>query len=447
MQSTVNMVMQAASKIAGKTAVPVMCGSVEKGTWLAGKREFDLFLLFNPVVSREEFEKKGLDLAKKIISALDGKWEIAYAEHPYLRGSMKSGKLDYSIDIVPAYDVSDPSRIKSAVDRTPHHVSYIKKRFTPDLSDTARLIKAFAKAAGAYGADVKTQGFSGYLCELLALHYGSFARCAAEAQKWEAGLLVDLERKAVDYQAALDKFRAPMMVIDPVDPNRNVAAAVSAESFFAFSRACKDFISLPHRKWFFPSRAGPYSVKEVAAAVSRRRTRWYLVRFDRPMNLVDDTLWPQMRKASASLEGLLADGGFRVLRRDVWADGRDCVLLFELEVWQVPRVVKHVGPTIWSHKQAKAFLEHYRGKKCWIEKDCWVTETEREHTVALDYLKSFFAQPEQALLGKGMPSHIAAALLKANIASGASAVSMISKLPPEFRVFICKLLEKNISPV
>ena len=444
MQQVVEKVVEAAKRAAGKSVRPLMCGSVEKGTWLAGKRELDLFLLFSTDVSREELEKRGLETAKKLIALLNGKWQIAYAEHPYLRGSLSVSGSDYSIDVVPAYDVPDPARIKSAVDRTPHHVSYIKKKFTPDLTDTARLIKAFAKAAGAYGADVRTQGLSGYLCELLALHYGSFARCASEASRWQAGVVIDIENR-LQGQPALEKFRSPLIVIDPVDPNRNVAAAVSAESFYCFAKACRDFLALPHQRWFFPEKPRPYTPKEISAAVARRRTRWYVIRFVRPEGLVDDILWPQMRRASSAFEGLLNEGGFRVLGRDVWADGNNCILLFELEVWQVPRVVKHIGPSIWSHKQAMAFLEHYNGKNVRIEKDSWVSETEREHTVALDFLKAFLRQPEQVLLGKGIPNRLAPIMPKSEVASGAAVVTLAKKLPPEFGVFVRDFLERDLN--
>ena len=141
-------------------ARPMVCGSIEKGTWLTEKSEVDLFLLFNPSVSRSALEKDGLELAKRIIKAMKGKYVIAYAEHPYLRG--KIGR--YDVDLVPCYDIADPERIKSAVDRTPHHVRFVNANLKNP--DDVRLLKQLCKANGCYGADLKTEGFSGYICEL-----------------------------------------------------------------------------------------------------------------------------------------------------------------------------------------------------------------------------------------------------------------------------------------
>jgi tRNA nucleotidyltransferase (CCA-adding enzyme) len=445
MQAFATKVKQAAAKACGKSARPQMVGSVEKGTWLSGKRELDLFLLFPATASRDDLQKKGLAFAEATIKAMKGKWQVAYAEHPYLKGSVKFQGLDYAIDVVPAFDIPDPAKIKSAVDRTPHHVIYVKSKLNAQLADQVRLIKAFAKAAGAYGADVKTQGFSGYLCELLTIRYGGFAPCLSAAKDWYAGLLIDMEGKWKDHAAAMDKFKAPLMLIDPVDSNRNVAAAVSAESFYKFVKASRDFLKLPHARWFSPIRYKPYGEKELAAAVARRGTRWYIVRFDRPADLVDDILWPQMRRAVGALESSLAEGGFRVMRKDCWADDKLGVLLLELDVWQVPRAVKHIGPVVWSHQQAKSFLEHYKGKRVWIEKDNWVTETERSHVVALHYLREILSKPDDVLQSKGIPNHLSAPMGKAAIVSGGNAIALAAKLPEDFRVFVRDFLEKDLN--
>ncbi|MBS7613865.1 hypothetical protein KEJ48_06465, partial [Candidatus Bathyarchaeota archaeon] len=41
----------------------------------------------------------------------------------------------------------------------------------------------FAKGIGVYGADIKTGGFSGYLCELLIVSYGDFIKTVESASK------------------------------------------------------------------------------------------------------------------------------------------------------------------------------------------------------------------------------------------------------------------------
>ena len=434
-------VIVAASK--NKTVRPLICGSVEKGTWLADRKELDMFLLFDPKTSREDLEKKGLDMAKKIIASLKGKYVIAYAEHPYLKGELKFKGKAYGIDIVPAYAVSDPSKIKSAVDRTPYHVKFVKEHLTEKLADETRLLKAFMKASGCYGADTKSRGFSGYLCELLAIKYNSFLDALrAAADSWNAGYVINLNGK-VDIATAQHTFRAPLIVIDPVDPNRNVAAAVSPEIFFRFIQASAHFLRTPSAKHFFPLAPKPYSLAEISKEVASRRTRLYLIKFARPADVIDDILWPQLRRASQLVGKVLEEGGFRVLRSGEWADEKICVLMFELDVWQVPKAVKHIGPSIYSHKQSEAFLEHYANRRAFIENDCWTVETERSHTVALLYLKEFFAQPEKELLARGIPNKLLG-MGKAAIDSGGGSIKLMRSLPEGFRTFVREYFEKDL---
>jgi len=412
---------------------PMVCGSVEKGTWLRGRDELDLFLLFPTETSREDLEKKGLAMAKDIIGEMRGEFVIAFAEHPYLRGAVNYKGRKYKVDIVPCFDIKDPSRIKSAVDRTPHHVRYIKENLRDRGS--VLLLKQFCKAAGCYGADMRVQGFSGYLCELIIVRYGSFEKAVKAMAKWEAGQRVSLSDSK-------EEFKAPLTLIDPVDPKRNVAAAVSAESFYKLVKAAKDYAAHPHKSFFKVDRAKPYTMKEVAKEIRTRRTRFYLVHFRKP-DVLDDVLWPQLRRGLSQIERILGAGGFRVLRSDVFVDD-GCIMLFEMDVWQVPRVKKQVGPSIYS-RSSEGFLKKYKSKRAFIEKDAWVVEPMREHTTALAYLQSFFSQPADKLMSEGMPNKLAPMMKDVKIASGHDAIKLMSKQGDDFRVFLKGYFEKDLS--
>ncbi|MBR9682671.1 MAG: CCA tRNA nucleotidyltransferase, partial [Candidatus Aenigmarchaeota archaeon] len=289
MKNAMKHIIDTSTPIAKKfNATPMICGSSVKNTWLAGRNEFDLFILFSASVQKAKLKDYGLVVGKEIIKNLKGTYVIAYAEHPYLRGKIKHEGAEYDIDIVPAFNVKNPAKIKSSVDRTPYHVKFVKDNM--QLSDEARLLKGFTKGIGVYGADVKTQGFSGYLCELLSINYGRFKNCLKDASTWRAPVVISLNTK-IKKEEAFKKFKAPLIVIDPVDPNRNVAAAVSIESFYNFVAGCKDFSKNPSSKYFFPDKAKPYTLSEVSKELRKRGTRWYLIKFKRP-DIIDDTLWP-----------------------------------------------------------------------------------------------------------------------------------------------------------
>jgi tRNA nucleotidyltransferase (CCA-adding enzyme) len=429
MRSFTDRLISTASKLS--KVKPLLCGSIEKGTWLSEKSEVDLFLLFKPSLSKKQLEKKGLELAKKIIRVMKGKYVIAYAEHPYLRGTI--GK--YQVDIVPCYEIANPEKIKSAVDRTPYHVKFVKANLKNP--DEVRLLKQFCKANKCYGADLKTQGFSGYMCELLIIEYGSFLNLVKNASKWRAG-------HEINFSGDAKKFKNPLIVIDPVDRNRNVGAALSAESFYRFVKACKDFIENPSKDFFFKKEVKPYTVKELSKEFKRRGTRWYLISFEKP-EVLDDILYPQLRRGIRAIDKMLEQNGFKVLRSDFYCN-KECVLAFEMETWQVPKIMKNIGPDIYS-KHAEQFLKHYKESKVFIEGENWVVETEREFTIVLHFLKDLLKKSEKELLEKGIPSKIAPLMKKCKICGGGDALKAIEKLPEDFRVFLKEWFEKDLNVV
>jgi tRNA nucleotidyltransferase (CCA-adding enzyme) len=418
-----------------KNVKPMVCGSVAKDTWISEKNEIDMFLLFDSKLTKKELEKRGMVLAKKIVKELKGKYEIAFAEHPYLKSWI--GK--YQVDIVPAYSIKNPEKIKSSVDRTPYHVKFVKGNLKKP--DEVRLLKQFCIANKCYGADVKTLGFSGYLCELLIIKYESFMKLAKEASKWRARQIIVFKNSNNE---GAKKFKSPFIVVDPVDKNRNVGAAVSVENFYIFVNACKRFADSPKREFFFPPETKPYSLEEVAKEIKKRGTRWYSISFERPKT-VEDVLYPQMKRGKGAMEKLLTHNGFDVLRSDFYCD-KKCVMVFEMKTWQIPKITKNIGPDVYS-KHAEEFLKHYKQNEVFIENEKWVVEVERKFTTVLHFLKNLLKNSEKELREKGIPSKIAPKIMKGKIAGGGDFMKEVKKLPEDFRVFLREWFERDINVV
>jgi tRNA nucleotidyltransferase (CCA-adding enzyme) len=316
----------------------MLVGSAARDTWLRSERDIDIFILFPEDLSREELEKKGLAVARKVAGK---KGREQYAEHPYITTEFDG----FDVDLVPCYDVADSSRIKSAVDRTPYHNRYIKERLTPKLADEVLLLKRFIYGAGAYGAELKVQGFSGYLCELLIMYHRSFKETVDAASKWSPSTIIDLESSYPDQAEVRALFQGqPLIVIDPVDSNRNVAAAVSMQNFATFVRECQDFMRKPSARFFFPRKVKHLTKKQIETILRRRGTYSFCIVFKSP-NIVADMLYPQLRKTERALAAELARAGFEVIRSDVWANAKS-IILIELVTSELPRVQVHVGPPI-----------------------------------------------------------------------------------------------------
>ncbi|MCJ7767324.1 nucleotidyltransferase domain-containing protein, partial [Candidatus Bathyarchaeota archaeon] len=171
------------AKIKAKVRVE---GSVAKDTWLSGEPDIDIFMRVPTSTPRKSLGDICLSVAKK---ATEGSRQVErFAEHPYLEAFVE----DNRINIVPCYDAKQ-GEWQSATDRTPFHTDYMKKHLSLKMRGEVRLLKKLMKGIGVYGAEIKTGGFSGYLCELLVLHYRSFVKTLEAFARLKQRIVVDIE--------------------------------------------------------------------------------------------------------------------------------------------------------------------------------------------------------------------------------------------------------------
>ena len=316
-------------------------GSVAKGTHLKNP-DLDVFILFSTDYARDDMERLGMDIGRKVLPHAVCK----YAEHPYLRGEW----MNFDVDMVPSYRVNRADMKITAVDRTPFHTEYIRKNLSEDKKDDVRLLKAFMKGIGVYGAEARVQGFSGYLCELLILKYGSFIDVLKNVSKWKHRVHICIE------EGNFRRFEDSLVFIDPVDPNRNVASAVSERSKSIMTFASAQFLKKPSIKFFFPNPVKPLSSDSLLRKISERETKIFMVIFPKP-KLIDDVLYPQMRRTMDTFVVILQD--FHPLNTYYFVDEAQAYFLIELERDTLPRVKKHEGPPVWTDN-AEKFYEKWK---------------------------------------------------------------------------------------
>jgi len=362
----------------------MLVGSIAKGTDLRGDKDIDIFLLFPDNISREELKTKGLEIGKSVFENLNASYEIDYAEHPYVKGSYKG----YALEIVPCFDTK---KIKSAVDRTPHHTRYVieKLKENPKLRDEIRLLKQFMKGIGIYGAEAKIRGFSGYLIELLVLHYGSFLDVLSSVSKWHSKVIIDIEKKWKN--ASQIKVLFPddeLIVIDPVDENRNVAAPVSLDNICKFKAYARAFLKNPNLEFFFPKPKPIIKKEDAKQVIKTRGTKVIFIKIEHE-KINENTLYSQLRKTLKSIRMKVEKNGFRVMKSGFWSNEKHLsVLIFEFEVWKLPFVEKKMGPLILGRdeKNEKKFLMIYRDMNPYIENGRWYVDKERKFKDVKDFL-------------------------------------------------------------
>ena len=390
----------------------VLVGSTARDTWLAGDRDVDLFVSFPPDIDRTNLESYGLDVAHAVLPA--GHEE--YAEHPYVKGTYDG----FDVDLVPCYAVEDATAIQSAVDRTPFHTEYLRSRIDSALAGEVRVAKQFLTGIGVYGSDLRTRGLSGYLTELLVHEYGGFRAFVEAAAEWHPPVTVDPEDHGREHETASPSrndevgsadlaFDDPLVVIDPTDPERNVAAVCSAEAVARLQHYARDLLADPREELFSPTEPDPIDAATVRDAFARRGTTPVAVRFDAP-DIVDDQLYPQLDRSLEGVTSELDRRGFDVLRAATWADDSG-VLFAELEAAERPAIERHEGPPVHVREHATGFYEAYADDDPadgtygpFLDGDRYVVERRREFETAVGFLES------DALFDVALGAHVESAL-------------------------------------
>src|SRR5437867_12224142 len=353
----------------GWEAKPFLAGSVAKGTHLTGT-EIDVFVAFPPDLPRADLEDRGLPVGEML-----GKGTHLYAEHPYTRGWYGG----FEVEIVPCYRITDAAQRMSAVDRTPLHVDYVLGRVKDGQTNEIRLLKAWAEGIGVYGAEAKILGFSGYLCELLVLKYGSFRGVLEASLSWRPGIVLELDL------APARTFPEPLTVVDPVDPNRNVASAVSVEQLATFVHAAREYLMNSSERFFFPRPLKPLSIPKLRAAAKRRGGGLLAIAIPAP-SVTEDVLYPQLRKAHRAFLDLFHRNEFEVFDSRFDLALKDAIFLFEFAVESLPRLSRHAGPPVWV-KNGKEFLDKWRASSKtiagpFVQGERWAVDVAREVTTA-----------------------------------------------------------------
>lgn len=347
-----------------------LVGSAARSTWLSGTHDLDIFILFSEDTDTEYLEYYGLKIARKVAEESDS-WQEQYAEHPYISLKFKG----YDVDLVPCFRVSSASSIKSAVDRTPFHNEFIKENIK-GLEDEVIVLKQFMHGIGVYGSELKTRGFSGYFAELLIIYFGSFDNLLLSACDWYPGMVIDI----MDHGTL--NHEEPFIMVDPTDPGRNVAAALSVNKLAEFVDKSRSFLESPSKEYFFPTPVNPLTDSEIKNRLRHRNSSMIAIVFETP-DVVEDVFFPQLYKMEGSVPVLLENYDFSVSNTGSWA-GDYSIILIELLASTLPNVKKHQGPPVWIRKHADKFKSKYKNSddifSMYIENGYYVVEKVRKYT-------------------------------------------------------------------
>ncbi len=361
-----------------------------KKTSLMDKADIDIFMTFPLSYSEDELKEYGLELGKHCIDEVNGDFEIRYASHPYITGLIDG----FEVDFVPCYNIRDASELKSAVDRTILHTDYIQGHLTDDEAKEVLLLKKFMASVNTYGANYKVSGFSGYLCELLILKYHSFEKLIDVAsRKWQNNYKIDLENYGTG-----NNFKDPLVVIDPVDKNRNVAAALSMQKFSEFIIACRNFLENPSKE-YFQDKTINVRKEELTDSFEKRGTKCYVLSFNVP-RLPDDVIYPQINKTMNSFIRVSQMYGFNIIESNYYIDPDNRAhIILEYEIDQLSNVKIHHGPQVRYYDNGINFKNKY--PNAYIRDNKWISISERKYVSVKDMIENIVKKENRSILKLG----------------------------------------------
>lgn len=354
-------------------------GSYKKGTWLARpEMDIDVYVRFDPKTSGERFKRIAINVGLEALK--DYEPYMKFSDHPYVEARLDRNTL---ANVVPCYDVTEPTgEWRSAADRSRFHTDYMTRKLTEEMRDDVRLLKAFLKANGLYGAQIERGGFSGYVSEVLIAHFGSFEKTARRFAGIRRGHVIGRAAK---------RFDTTISIIDPVDGSRNLAAAISEQNMVRFILACRAFEREPS-EGFFDGRRARRSLQKNSAERRSLQKNILTVRFGFTPR-APDVIWGQTKKSAAKLAKHLEAGGFTVIRHASHVDvkGRRGYLFALLASTAIPDAYEQCGPEFHMQKSLDAFIQKgvRDSSMLWVDSQGRVAALKRRGaTSALRYAKA-----------------------------------------------------------
>jgi len=393
----------------------ILGGSYARGTWLKGSHDLDFFLLYPVDLPRDKLETTAIRSASEAMSGFP--INLRYAEHPYVESFVDGVR----VNVVPCYDVA-PGEWQSAADRSPYHTKYILSKLDDNLRLQVRLLKKFTKSIEVYGAEVKIQGFSGYVCEVLTIKYGSFVGALEEFTKLKPGQVISTEPFDEDLA---ETFKSTIVILDPVDTTRNLGSAISARNVGKLALEAKRFLTKTSLTFFLPRKIDHLprgSLLSSMIVVSFR---------NEPRS--PDILWGELKRSMSSISEKLEALGFNVLRSSSASNEKDeSAFVFLLSSLDLERNYVRVGPEYFRTEEVQKYYEKNRKRALltWVGNDGRmesVFERDKDMTHAQAALK--FILGKQRIDSVGISPRVKSELLQGFKISGADRLSQAKTTP------------------
>jgi tRNA nucleotidyltransferase (CCA-adding enzyme) len=174
-------------------------------------------------------------------------------------------------------------------------------------------------------------------------------------QKWKHGEKLSLKKE--EYP----NFDTPLIFIDPVDSERNVASALSKEKFDLFIDACKSYAKKPLITFFFPNEVKPWSLDKIKEEIEKQQLYFVGVSITKPYTLAEN-LYPQVRKSVRAIQDLCERYDFTVYNARFFVDDKQNKIYIVLQTKKesLSPTRTHEGPPTSREKNVTEFVQKWQ---------------------------------------------------------------------------------------
>lgn len=345
-----------ALKQSGVDAKAVVAGSIAKETFLKGDHDVDVFVRFN----YDRYKDKDISkILKQALSKADIEAELVHGSRDYYQIKRL---LNY--ELVPVLDITDPEKAVNVMDMSPLHVTWVKekqKKLKKRFNDDIRIAKQFCKAQGVYGAESYIRGFSGHVLDILVIHYKGFMNLLKASQRWKDKEVIDPENiyKTESALKRLNKSKtdSPIIVIDPVLPSRNAAAALSYEKLQIFKEVAAEFLKNPSENIFIVKEKTLTEIKKEALG-----KKLVLLQVT-PKKGKTDIVGAKLLKAFISIKNQIKFYDFDIViaawKWDKTSEKSAALFWYILESADILPITKRIGPPLNEKKHVADFKQKH----------------------------------------------------------------------------------------
>src|SRR3989344_7745160 len=369
-----------------KDAHAVLGGSGAKGTWLSGNHDLDIFVLYPRRTYAPQTSQLSELLEKSLTKAFPKqKLQRVHGSRDYFQLVFEG----FNLEVVPILRIQKAEQAVNITDVSPLHTRWVRKQ-PAEIKDEILLAKQFCRAHDFYGAESYIGGFSGYVLEILVSYYGSFEKLLWAALKWKKNEVIDIEKKYPQKNALFhlnqSKIRSPLIVIDPVDKNRNAAAALTEEKWSRFQKKAQEYLKKPAAA-FFEKKQITTEIWKTEVSARGHHGAW----MDFTLHAgKEDVLGMKIVKVLDVIQKELAP--FTVLSSNwIWDKSSKASLYVEVKTDRRPAEEIRIGPPLHLTEFVADFQK--KNKKTYVKHDRVVATIRVAQTSLEENLKTILQKP------------------------------------------------------